>query len=110
MVQENTLLLLSCRLVYLSFIDICHKSYSNCVEKYIIYFAVIYQDSSYKIYNTKLLHIIVYLKKLWKKDFKYIYMLITSFYLIVLYTNIIYLDKLDLIIVLLIYLVILSNL
>lgn len=73
MVQENALLLLSYRLLYLDFIDACQKSYSGQVEKCIACLAVIYQDSNYKNYSTELLHMVAYLKKLWKRDLKYIY-------------------------------------
>lgn len=72
-VRENALLLLSYKLLYLDFVNACQKDYSGQVKKCIAYLAVIYQDSNYKNYGAELLHMVAYLKKLWKRDLRYIY-------------------------------------
>ena len=69
-IRENALLLLSCGLLYLDFVDACRKGYSGRVEKCIACLAVIYQDSNSKNYSAKLLHMVACLKKPWKKDLR----------------------------------------
>lgn len=47
MVRENVLLLTSCGLLYLNFVNACQNDYSRCIEKCIQLFAIIFQKTKF---------------------------------------------------------------
>ncbi len=64
--------MLNLGLLYLDFVDTCHGGFSARVEKCIQYFAVVFQASASKNYAGETMHIIAYLKKIWKPEFRYV--------------------------------------
>ncbi len=69
-VQENVLLLLNYSLLYLDFNNACRKDYSSRVEKCVVYLVVIYQGSYQSRYSMELIHMVAYMKRIWKDDLK----------------------------------------
>ena len=63
-IHENALILLNIGLLYLNFANACQDEYSAQVEKYIKYFAIMFQGSTAKNYAGKMLHLVACLKKL----------------------------------------------
>lgn len=68
--RQNALVIVSCGLLYLNFWDACRKEYSGRIEKCIECFAVLFQDTSYITYGSKIIHLVACLKHLWKEDFR----------------------------------------
>ncbi len=50
--------------LYLDFVDACRGGFSAQVEKYVQYFAVVFQGSASKNYAGETMHIVAYLKKI----------------------------------------------
>lgn len=58
--------------LYLDFIDACCDGFSARIEKYIQYFAIVFQGSAAKNYAGKTMYIVASLKKIWKPELKYV--------------------------------------
>lgn len=56
LVQENALLLTSCGMLYLDFIDACQNDYSKCIEKCILLFAIMLQGAKFRNYTGETLY------------------------------------------------------
>ncbi len=63
--------MLNLSILYLDFIGTCRGGFSAQVKKCVQYFAVVFQNSPLKNYTGETMHIVAYLKKIWKPEFRY---------------------------------------
>lgn len=69
-VRENFLMITSFGLLYLKFVDAYYTGHSQRIEQCIECFAVIFQSTKSSNYTRKMMYIVAYFKKLWKKEMK----------------------------------------
>lgn len=69
-IRENLLLITNFSLFHFDFANAYYICHNEQIEQYIRYFVILFQTTSLTKYAYKLMHMIAYFRRLWKKNVK----------------------------------------